>query len=65
FLEEYRERSMLIGKHILVLSQQEPEVAVAVGISASGGLEIELPDGSRRVLNTGEVSVREKERISN
>ncbi|MDE7298995.1 MAG: biotin--[acetyl-CoA-carboxylase] ligase, partial [Lachnospiraceae bacterium] len=43
FLEEYRERSMLIGKHILVLSQQEPEAAVAVGISSSGGLEIALP----------------------
>ncbi len=60
FLEEYREHSMLIGKHILVLSQRDPEEAVAVGISGNGGLVIELPDGSRRVLNTGEVSVREQ-----
>ena len=34
--------------------------AVAVDIDENGGLVIELADGARKVLNSGEVTVRVK-----
>ena len=32
--------------------------AVATGVADDGGLEIQLDDGSRQVVSSGEVSVR-------
>lgn len=62
FLKEYREHSMLIGRSILVQNaQSEPVEACAVDIDENGGLVIELSDGSRQTLNTGEVTVRRLE----
>lgn len=60
FLKEYRAHSMLIGKTILVMTEPKPLEAVAVDIDENGGLVIELADGTRRVLNSGEVTVRVK-----
>lgn len=58
FLKEYREHSMLLGKQIWIYSGGEPEAALAVEIDENGGLVVELPGGGRRVLSTGEVTVR-------
>lgn len=58
FLKEYKEHSMVLGKAIQVYSGGEPEEALAVDIDENGGLVIKLPDGTMRVLSTGEVTVR-------
>ena len=63
FLEEYRTHSMLIGKNVLVMAGTEPFEAVAVDIDENGGLVIELEDGARKVLNSGEVTVRVKKNL--
>ncbi len=58
FLKEYKEHSMLLGKQIWIYSGEEPEAALAVDVDENGGLVVELFDGQRRVLSTGEVTVR-------
>ena len=60
FLEESRKRSILLGKEILVIDETVPEgsyPAKAVDINELGNLLIER-NGSRMVLNSGEVSIR-------
>lgn len=59
FLKEYRAHSMLLGKKILVYSKEEPEEATALDVDGNGGLVVEFANGTRRVLTTGEVTVRE------
>lgn len=58
FLKEYREHSILLGKKILVYAGSEPEDATALDVDGNGGLVVELSDGTKRVLSTGEVTVR-------
>lgn len=58
FLKEYKEHSMVLGKQIFVYSGKEVQEALAVDIDGNGGLVIKLPDGTTRVLSTGEVTVR-------
>lgn len=57
FLEEYRSRSMVIGKEITVL--QEPGSRYfAEGIGQSGELILRDEAGNEKILSTGEVSIR-------
>jgi BirA family biotin operon repressor/biotin-[acetyl-CoA-carboxylase] ligase len=57
YMPEYRRRSFLIGKEVRTLS--EPSISgVAVDVDEDGHLILELPDGSRTALSSGEVSVR-------
>lgn len=58
FLQEYRQRSFLLGKEILVLRQNGQEPSLALDIDDQGGLIIQRQDGSREILHSGEVSVR-------
>jgi BirA family biotin operon repressor/biotin-[acetyl-CoA-carboxylase] ligase len=60
FLDESRERSMVIGREINVIRGNETETAMAVDIDDKGGLVIEK-DGKRHVLYSGEISIRIKE----
>lgn len=57
-MAEYRESCMTLGKEISVVSGQEVCHAFAEDIDRDGGLIIRLPDGTRRTVNAGEVSVR-------
>lgn len=60
FLEESKARSILLGKEIRVMDAMHPEggySAKAVDLNELGNLIIER-DGSRQVLNSGEVSIR-------
>ena len=55
----YRERSFLLGKDIHILRPgQEPVPAKVLDLNWDYSLLVELPDGSRMNLNSGEVSVR-------
>ena len=60
FLEEYRKRSILLGKPIRFLENNVWCDAVAVDVDNSGGLVIETATG-RRTLTSGEVSVRPRD----
>lgn len=58
FIEEYRRRSNVIGRDINYISGGVAHPARAVDIDDMGGLVIEEPDGSRRTLSSGEISIR-------
>ena len=60
-LEEYRNRSFLIGKDIIVIRGTERISAKAVALDEKARLIVEYEDFSREALISGEVSVRKKE----
>lgn len=60
YLDEYRRRSFLIGKDILVLRGKETLYAKAIDIDTRARLVVEYENGTVEALNSGEVSVRVK-----
>ncbi len=58
YLEEYRKRSFLIGKPILVYKGKDVLSAKAIDIDDKARLIVEYEDQSREALLSGEVSVR-------
>ncbi len=58
YLSEYRSRSMLDGREILVLSSAGAQPAKALYIAEDLSLVIQYPDGSITHLTTGDVSVK-------
>jgi BirA family biotin operon repressor/biotin-[acetyl-CoA-carboxylase] ligase len=57
--EGYKKRSLVLGKHIDILSPgREPESAVALELAEDYALIARMPDGSLRRLSSGEVSVK-------
>lgn len=57
FIEEYRSRSLILGKEIMFLENNLWHSAKAIEIDDKGGLVVEA-DGKIRTLTSGEVSVR-------
>lgn len=57
-MERYRERSFLIGKTVVVVGN-ETECLQVMGIGENGELLVEDVQGNRRLLSSGEVSVKE------
>ena len=58
FLREYRERSIITGRDVSVVSFDEIRAARALEIDDNCGLVVEYENGKRATLNTGEVSIR-------
>ena len=58
FIDYYRSHSMIVGKDINFIKNGIITPATAVGIDDVGGLEVVLPDGTRDVLRSGEITVR-------
>ena len=58
YVENYRERSLVIGKEIQVLFPDSPKNAVAVGIDENCRLIVKYPDGSVQYLSSGEIGIR-------
>lgn len=56
FLKEYRNRSILIGKEIQIMTGVKAEKAIALGIDDEFRLICRLPSGESRLLSSGEVS---------
>ena len=55
----YRSRSLVLGRAINILAPgREPVPARAIDLDENYSLRVRLPDGSERLLNSGEVSVR-------
>lgn len=60
WLDEYRARSVLIGREVDVIQNGGSVPARALSIADDLSLNVRLPDGSLRALRSGEVSVRER-----
>lgn len=58
YLEEYRRRCVTLGREVTVLRGSNSTRARAMDIDSGFGLLIELPDKSRQIVTSGEVSVR-------
>lgn len=58
FLEEYKNRSAVLGKEIRVIGKKEEITGLAVDISEEGHLVVKLEDGGLKEIMSGEVSVR-------
>ena len=57
-LDEYRAKSLVIGKKIDYFINGQKNTATAIGIDGCGGLIVQKDDGTSDVLNSGEISVR-------
>lgn len=58
YLEEYRKRSFLLGREIIVLKGKDSIPAKAKDIDEKARLVVEYDDGRLEALNSGEVSIR-------
>jgi len=58
FVEDYRQMSVVLGREIRYNEGDALVAATAIDIDSEGGLMVELPDGSVKVLKTGEITVR-------
>ena len=62
FLNEYKRKSLVIGKSITYSYMnngiREYENGLAIDIDDNGGLIVKKSDGSSIILNSGEISVR-------
>lgn len=56
YIKDYKERSMVLGKDIIILNTNE--TARAVDIDDEGGLVAVTAEGKEKVLSTGEISIR-------
>ena len=58
FIDEYRSLCVTLGKTVAIYENDVSYKAQAIGISDTGALEIVAEDGNRRIIESGEVSVR-------
>ncbi len=57
--EAYRSRSLVLGQDVLLLSPEKaPVPARVLDLERDYALRVELADGSRRLVRSGEVSIR-------
>ena len=62
WFEEYRRRSLVLGKPVNILSPgREPEKAEALDLDGDFALIVRTEAGELRRLNSGEVSIRQRE----
>ena len=63
-IKEYKEASFLLGKELTVFpligDKKSSYKATATDIDENAGLIVTLPDGTKKVLNSGEVTLRSK-----
>jgi len=59
FLDEYRARSIIVGKDVYILSGDCQKKAKALSIDDDCGLEVRYENGETATLSSGEVSIRE------
>jgi len=58
FLDEYRARSIILGKEINIISFDETRAATAIEIDNNCGLLVEYENGEKAVLSSGDISIR-------
>lgn len=60
FMQTYKQRSMILGEHILYKRDNEWHEGYALDIDDCGGLIVYTGDGQKITLNSGEVSIKKK-----
>ena len=63
YVEKYRDRSLVTGKEILILSPSGKRRAFAEDVDGQCRLLVRYEDGSREALSSGEISIRFGSRI--
>ena len=58
FLSEYKKRSIVLNQEIIYISSGISSKGKAININCDGSLVVEHDDGSIKILNSGEVSIR-------
>lgn len=58
FMDEYRQRSFLLGKQVTVTRGNEEFYGIAVSIDDRGGITLECEDGMRRSFSSGEARAK-------
>lgn len=58
FLPEYRRRSIVVGKQVMVIQQRKQEQALVLGIDDQAHLQVRFKDGREETLFSGEISIR-------
>ena len=58
YLDKYRADCLTTGKHVQLITPVSRQEADAIEIDDEFRLVVELPDGTRRAMSAGEVSVR-------
>ena len=57
YVENYRNRSFVIGKEIKIISGNKSNIAVALGIDDKCRLLVRYPDGKEECCSSGEISI--------
>ncbi len=57
-IQEYKSRSIVLGKEIEVLYNQQSRKAMVLDIDERGGLLVEYENQEKQVLTSGEISIR-------
>ena len=57
FLDEYRKRSMIIGRMVTVEDRNGSHIGKAVAIADDAGLTIEYENGEIKTINSGEARI--------
>jgi BirA family biotin operon repressor/biotin-[acetyl-CoA-carboxylase] ligase len=57
-MDAYRQHCITLGKEIVVLQGDEKAEATALDLDADGGLMVRFSDGTKKIVNFGEVSIR-------
>ena len=60
FLDEYRQRSVVLGQDIYVISGDSKKPAKAIAVDDDCGLVVQYDSGETATLVSGEVSIRAK-----
>lgn len=58
YLRRYRAQCLTVGRPVRLITPAQTREAVALGIDEDFRLLVELPDGTREAVHTGEASVR-------
>ena len=58
FISEYKKRSIILNQEIMYISGGIYSKGKAIDINNDGSLVIKHDDGSIKILNSGEVSIR-------
>lgn len=58
YMDEYRRRCFVIGRHVDVLRGEEKYGATVLSVEDDAGLVVRRDDGTEEVLSSGEISIR-------
>lgn len=57
FMDEYRRRSFIFGKHVEIAGNCKLEKGIAIGIDENANLIVKLDDGQEITVNSGEARI--------